>query len=56
MPLKQFEPPPQKKPQWMSAQEWWDHLEEVRAFAKRNFRQSGGPQAMRRSQDSPKEK
>jgi hypothetical protein len=50
MPLKQFKPPPQKKPQWMSPKEWQDHLEELKAFEKGNFRQSGGRLVDSRSQ------
>lgn len=47
--------PPQKHPE-MSDEEWQDHLEEVRAFERRNFRQSGGRVRTNPSKDSPEER
>ena len=42
MSLKQFKPPPPQKHPEMSDEEWQDHLQELKAFERRNFRQSGG--------------
>jgi hypothetical protein len=53
MPLKQFKPPPEKKPAWMSHQDWLEHLEEMKAHHKRVYRQSGGRLDLSRSQASP---
>jgi hypothetical protein len=51
--MHKFKPPPQEKPTWMSEEAWQDHLEEVKAHAKRIYRQSGGRLDLSRSQDSP---
>jgi TRAP-type C4-dicarboxylate transport system substrate-binding protein len=40
--MKQFKPPPQEKPTWMSEEAWQEQVEEMRAFAKRVYKQSGG--------------
>jgi hypothetical protein len=40
--MKQHKPPPDQKPEGMSDDAWQDHLEEVKAFKKRLWRQSGG--------------
>ncbi len=34
--------PQPQKPDWMSDEDWKEHLEEVRAFNKRTHRHSGG--------------
>jgi hypothetical protein len=55
--MRKFKPPPQEKPTWMSEEAWQDHLEEVKAHAKRVCRQSGGRLDLSPSQDpSPKSK
>jgi hypothetical protein len=51
--MRKFKPSPQEKPTWMSDEDWQDHLEEVQAFERRNYRQSAGQRAARPSQDSP---
>jgi hypothetical protein len=53
MPLKQFPPPPDKKPSWMSYPAWLDHLEEVKAGEKRIVRWSKWRPQVPRSQDVP---
>ena len=40
--MKQHKPSSETKPQWMSEEAWLDHLEEVKAFERRNYRLSGG--------------
>lgn len=44
---------PQQKPEWMSDQDWQDHLEELRAFERRNYRHSGGRVNANPSKGSP---
>ena len=51
--MHKFKPPPQEKPTWMSEQAWQDHLEELKAFERRNYRLSAGQRAARPSQDAP---
>ena len=48
--------PPQKKPPEMSHKDWLDHLEEVKAFDKRLYRQSGGQLGGKPSQGSRPER
>jgi hypothetical protein len=55
-PMQKFKPPPQEKPSWMLEEEWQDHQEEVRAFNKRVYRQSGGRLAESHYPVSPKNK
>jgi hypothetical protein len=43
---------PQKPPHW-TEQEWKDHLDDVKAFERRNYRQSAGQRAAQSSQHSP---
>jgi hypothetical protein len=55
--LKKFQPPPTTKPPGMSEEAWKIHLEEVKAFERRNYRQSAGQRAAQHSQASqPKNK
>jgi hypothetical protein len=49
--MPQPQPPPQKHPE-MSEEAWQDHLEEVRAFERRNYRQSGGRGLAKPSQEN----
>ena len=39
------------KPHWMSQEDWEDQLEEMKAHAKRIYRQSGGRLELDRSPD-----
>jgi hypothetical protein len=41
---RQQEQEPEKKPAWMSDEQWQDHLEELAAWRKRRQRQHGGPE------------
>jgi len=40
--MRQHKPSSDQKPEWMSDDDWQEHLEEVKAFNKRVWRQSGG--------------
>jgi hypothetical protein len=54
-PMQKFKPASQEKPSWMLEEEQ-DHQEEVRAFNKRVYRQSGGRLAESHYPVSPKNK
>lgn len=40
--MNKYPPPPLEKPPEMSEEDWQEYQEEVKAYSKRVFRQSGG--------------
>jgi hypothetical protein len=54
--MKQYKPSPDQKPEWMSNDDWQDHLGELKAFNKRLWRQSGGRLGGSTPKSSPADK